>query len=97
MHRAGHRLQQIAAAIKGAPLPARGAKGAGRWIPSPRTCGERGRVRGSFRYDREKPSISLSAQLIASSNDWRCCVTLAINFVKVAWANIWVPILRGAG
>ena len=54
-------------------------------------------MRGSFRYDREKPSISLSAQLIASSNDWRCCVTLAINFVKVAWANIWVPILSGAG
>jgi hypothetical protein len=39
-------------------------------------------------YDRIKPSISLSAQLIASSKDCRCCVTLAINFVKVAWANI---------
>ena len=54
-------------------------------------------VRGRFRYDRIKPSISLSAQLIASSKDCRCCVTLAINFVKVAWANIWVPILKGAG
>jgi hypothetical protein len=58
----------------------------------PRNLGE-----GSFVYDRIKPSISLSAQLIASSKDCRCCVTLAINFVKVAWANIWVPILKGAG
>ena len=62
-----------------------------------RLSGERVRVRGSFRYDRIKPSISLSAQLIASSTDWRCWVTLAINFVNVAWANICVPILSGAG
>ena len=44
-----------------------------------------------------KPSISDSAQLIASSIDLPDCVTWAIIFIIVACAHIWVPIFSGAG
>ena len=48
-------------------------------------------------YVRMNPSISLSAQSIAALIDLPDCVHWAINFMIVACAHIWVPILSGAG